>query len=130
MNYYIICPVRRLTEERKPLIDSFVKGLENEGHKVFLPYRDVDQSFDISQIVKTEMEAIRNADAIYVFWDKYSYGGHFDLGVALALNKTVLMIKTYYSFDEDGYEKVIEEFEFKTIKEWANNVLDKQNENN
>ena len=109
---YVICPVRRANGNTSKIVSEYVSDLERCGNSVFYPERDVIQDDFITggvNIVRTEMDAIRGADEVHIFWDKESKGSHFDLGVALALGKSVKLI---HSFEKDSadkcYEKVIE----------------------
>lgn len=81
---YIICPVRRLTEEEKRRIDKYVRRLEEQGYEVRLPYRDTNQDDAIGlRIVEDHEKDIIWADEIHVFWNnKYSEGRLFDFGQA------------------------------------------------
>jgi nucleoside 2-deoxyribosyltransferase len=105
MKIYLICPVRNTTFDST----SIVENLETSGHIVHFPPRDVDQLDPIgTAIVSAHLEAMRKADAVYVVWDVNSKGSHFDLGMAVALNKPLVLISTLQD-DAEGksYLKVI-----------------------
>lgn len=110
MKIYLICPVRMATEYTTDVAKYYVEKFESEGHAVFYPQRDVEQENDPTglNIVETELQAIRECDAVYIIWNKDSKGSHFDLGAALALNKPVVLLKSIFP-DPEGksYEKVI-----------------------
>ena len=115
MHIYLICPVRLSTPEIRRASDDYVASTEASGHTIFYPPRDVDQkNITVEQIVAAEIDAIRTADEVHVFWDINSRGSHFDLGVALGLGKPVQLI---HSYDPDphgrGYERVIRAYEQK-----------------
>jgi len=109
MKVYLICPVRLATEHSTTFASSYVKRLEDNGHKVFWPQRDVNQSDPTGvKIVETELDAIRDADEVHIIWNKNSVGSHFDLGAAMALNKPIFLAHSIYTDgDEKSYEKVI-----------------------
>ena len=119
MNVYIICPVRLATPETTVKVEEYVKKLETNGHEVFWPQRDVAQDSDGLHIVNVELDAIATADEVHVFWDKNSKGSHFDLGAAMALDKPVRLIHSFFEDDpKETYEKVIKlkELEFSTMR--------------
>jgi nucleoside 2-deoxyribosyltransferase len=110
---YIICPVRRLTDEQSVEIEQYVKNLEDIGFEVHFPPRDVDQVDPIGfRICSEHAEAMRDCDRVDIFWDSNSTGSHFDLGMAFALNKPVMLLKLYAP-DTEGksFVKVIQKWE-------------------
>lgn len=111
MNIYIICPVRNQTSEQGIDIEKYIKELEKK-HTVFYPKRDAPQESETGyEIVESELNAIKEADEIHVFWDINSKGSHFDLGMCYSLNKKIIM---KHLFNPDGqeksYVKVIEKY--------------------
>ena len=109
MKVYIICPVRNIDKWQSEVIEDYVKGLEQKGYRVFYPQRDAPQNSKTGlEIVLAELEAIKSCDEVHIFWDINSKGSHFDLGMAIALNKPLNLA---LSFMPDGnsksYEKVI-----------------------
>ena len=112
LKIYIICPVRNLQESEKKELNNYVKELE-KYNTVFYPPRDAPQD-DLTgiNIVKTEIEAIKNCDEVHIFWNVNSSGSHFDLGVAMAFNKTLKLIKEYRpDIVGKSYAKVIRYYE-------------------
>ena len=113
MNIYIICPVRSVTKEQQQEIDNYALSLEKEGHFVHNPKYAVDQNDATGWgICSGHLDFMRQADRVDIFWDVYSSGSHFDLGMAFALGKPVKLVRQYH---EDGegksYAKVIMEME-------------------
>ena len=110
MKIYLICPVTIATEESTKFAKEYVAELEqNQYHEVFYPQRDVEQNDPTGlNLVNTELQAIRECDEVHVIWDKDSKGSHFDLGVAMGLNKPIILVKSLKP-DVEGksYEKVI-----------------------
>lgn len=113
MKIYIICSVRNATEQQIELSRAYARTKRREGHTVFFPPDDADQS-DLTgwDIVTAERKAVEDADEIHVIWDKESSGSHFDLGMAFALRKTVRRV---FSLQPDlpgkSYWKVMERWE-------------------
>ncbi len=102
MKIYLIHPVRKASSRQLLLVESYVKQQEEEGHKVFFPLEDTPQGDETGyQILQTEYRAIKDADEVHVFWDKESKGSHFDLGMAFALRKRIVMVH-HYQADKPG----------------------------
>lgn len=94
MKFYVICPVRRATQEQQEAIMRYIALLESEGHTVFYPPRDnvYEQSPTGMDICRANRNAIERADIVLVYYDPTSLGSHFDLGIAFALHKPVVLI--------------------------------------
>ena len=92
MNIFVICPVRNATDEQKDKLDQYIKDLEKVGHTVYYPARDTDQVDDVGfRICEDNARAIAKSDEVHIFWDKNSKGSLFDLGVAFAFQKTLVI---------------------------------------
>jgi nucleoside 2-deoxyribosyltransferase len=93
MKVYVVCPVRHVTAELNDRIAAEVASLEAAGHEVHWPMRDTDQH-DTSgfRICRDNRAAIEAADEIHVIWDGHSQGSLFDLGMAFALRKHVVVV--------------------------------------
>ena len=103
---YIICPVRLATWEQKERINEHVFFLESEGHKVCLPYRDVQQTTPV-EIVERERTEIMSCDEVHVFWDNNSIGSHVDLGMAIGLKKDIKLIEVLEPGPKHSYQAII-----------------------
>lgn len=106
---HVICPVRGVSDQQQDEIDSQCKAWEEDGYEVHNPKYAVDQNDETGyNICKGHLESMREADYIAVWWDVNSKGSHFDLGMAFALGKKVVLMKTYQP-DNDGksYVKVM-----------------------
>lgn len=90
MKIFVICPVRGGVP---PEVEAWVKDLESAGHKVHFPPRDTDQD-DVTGygICKQNMEAIKASDAVHIWYEPSSEGGHFDRGMAFVLDKKIFFI--------------------------------------
>jgi nucleoside 2-deoxyribosyltransferase len=109
MRIYIICPVRKQSKNQKINIEKYVKEQEEKGNFIFYPKRDAPQEDKTGyNIVKSEIDAIRQCDEVHIFWDIKSSGSHFDLGAAIALNKKLVLIHEFVKDgDKKSYAKVI-----------------------
>lgn len=89
---FLICPVRNATETQKAKMAEYINALEDHGNTVYYPARDTNQTDDTGlRICKDNRAEIIKADEVHVFWDKTSTGSHFDIGMAFALNKPIIL---------------------------------------
>ena len=103
MKVFIICPVRNASEEQKKQIADYIARKEHEGTSVYYPARDTDQTDTIGiKICDKNAWAIGMADEVHVFWDKNSNGSLFDLGIAWALRKPIVIINADEVSEERG----------------------------
>ena len=109
MRIYLICSVRNATDEQIQFAENYVKQLEEAGHVVHYPPRDVDQTDDGTglNICISHAAAIRKADEVHILWDKDSKGSHFDLGMAFVLDKPFVYVDNYETTPYKSYGNVI-----------------------
>lgn len=92
MRIFLICPVRDITNEEKVAIEKYVSELEQAGHLVHWPLRDTNQDDPIGlRICSDNRQAIVLADEVDVWWNATSKGSYFDLGMAFALGKKIIL---------------------------------------
>ena len=111
IDVFLICPVRNATDEQKRRMNDYINGLERSGKTVYYPARDTDQNDNIGyRICNDNREAIRQAKEVHIFWDKYSNGSLFDLGMAFAMNKELIIanIEELEISDGKSFSKMIE----------------------
>lgn len=104
---YLICPVRKATEDQLRDMTEYVNTLERSGRfKVHFPPRDVDQSNDDGgqRICYEHREAMMDCDEVHIWWAQGSTGSHFDLGMAYML----AMFKEVHFVNSDGFDSVAE----------------------
>lgn len=71
----------------------YVKFLESLGYMVYFPMRDTQQKgTNAPEVLRANMNGIIWADEVHVVWDGKSYGTLFDLGIAYALRKPIIVI--------------------------------------
>ena len=92
MKAYMICPVRNVTPEFMEGIEAERISLVNQGWDVYFPPYDTNQSGVSLEICEQNLNAIKEADAIFFTWDGQSQGCLFDLGIAFALHKDIVPI--------------------------------------
>lgn len=81
---YMICPVRKATEEEKKLLKEYRDRFEEEGKRVCYPAESTDQNDKSGgyQICKDHTREIVNSNEVYVYWNPESKGSYVDLGTA------------------------------------------------
>jgi nucleoside 2-deoxyribosyltransferase len=89
MKTFLICPVRgHDINETKALVDR----LEAAGWEVHWPPRDTDQNDSIGLRICTDnRKAIAEADVVHIVWNGESQGCLFDMGMAFAMNKPIVI---------------------------------------
>ena len=95
MNIYIICPVRNATKEQKEALKEYKKKLITDGHVPYYPDDDNphEHTDDVGNLICDEnRRAIAEADEIHIYWDALSAGTLFDLGIAYALGKRLVIV--------------------------------------
>ena len=124
MKIYILCPVRNITSKQKKEIEDYVEYLEKEkqhpmgnyefdGDIVHYPPRDVNQDDETGiNICTKHLKAMKECDEVHIFWDRESSGSHFDLGMAFALGKKIVLVKHYQQREKHkSYLNVIYEIQ-------------------
>lgn len=106
---FIISPVRNLTEEVKNELLAITERLESEGWEIHLPYRDTIQEQCGLDILRQNMNAMIEADKIFIYYDVDSTESKFDLGVTMVLHKPL---------------ELLNKIERKEVKCFGNAILD------
>lgn len=110
MNIYIICSVRNASKETRDKLEAYTLFLEKQGHTVHLPHRDTNQTGKGIEICTENCNATLVADEIHVFYDKNSTGSHFDLGMAFALNKKIVIIENGELTEGKSFPRMLTEW--------------------
>lgn len=100
MNIFIICSVRGMDNKYRKKLENYAATLEKDGHKVHLPHRDTNQNTKGYYICHENARAIRNSHEVHIFYSPNSLGTHFDMGVAFAMNKKIVIVESI-KFDEN-----------------------------
>lgn len=89
MKGYLIHPVQghQFSE-----VEKFVRMIEFCGIDLYVPMRDTRQDEDVIDICRANGAAIREADICFIVWDGRSFGCLFDLGIAYAIGKRVMVL--------------------------------------
>lgn len=92
-DYFLISPVRKITEKTQNAISEWVRATEAGGKRVYWPIRDTDQDDSTGlRICRDTLRAIEESGIIAVWWDETSEGRLFDFGMAFALGKPFLVV--------------------------------------
>ena len=103
---FLICPVRGHSPEETA---DIVASLEEQGYIVHWPPRDTDQEDATGlRICGDNTTAIECADVVHIVWDGKSQGCLFDLGVAFALDKTLIPIALPERTEGKSFQNMME----------------------
>ena len=91
MKIFLICSIRNAPLAVTAAQEGYVAQLEQKGHQVYFPPRDTDQSAAGLEICKQNLRALRASDEIHIFYSPDSQGTHFDMGMAFALKKPIVL---------------------------------------
>jgi hypothetical protein len=111
---FIICSVRGMSEEYCSKLEKYVSDLESKGNIVHLPHRDTNQNSSGLGICIQNMIAIKEANEVHIFYSSKSQGTHFDMGVAFALNKPIIIVENEVYGEGKSFARMIDE--------WAKNI--------
>lgn len=119
---FLISPVRQITDEEKQAIAEYVQKLEADGYVVHWPIRDTKQDDPVGlRICKDNREAIISADEIHLWYSQTSSGSIFDLGMAFALEKKLVLATPIQTTDGvKGFNNM--------VNAWAENGSLKKNQ--
>lgn len=110
-NIFIICSVRGATDEYKQKLDEYTENLEKEGHIVHLPHRDTKQNAQGIDICLQNLGAIQDADEVHIFYTSESQGTHFDMGMAFAIGKDIVIVENVPLTEGKSYQRMLTEWQ-------------------
>lgn len=108
---FIICSVRGTSDEYRKKLEKYVSYLEQNKCKVYLPHRDTNQNAKGIDICKANTAAISEAHEVHIFYNSKSQGTHFDMGVAFALNKDLIVVENEEYGKGKSYSRMIDEWQ-------------------
>ena len=115
MFIFIICTVRNASNDYRLKLENYVNLLEKNGHIVHLPHRDTNQSASGIDICTGNMNAIKQADEVHIFYNPESLGTHFDMGVAFANNKKIKIVENVTYGSKKSFARFLSEWEIRGI---------------
>jgi nucleoside 2-deoxyribosyltransferase len=108
---FIICSIRITTPEYNEKLERYVSKLEQEGCIVYAPHRDTNQMALGFDICHQNMQGIKDADEVHIFYSSNSQGTHFDMGVAFALNKKIVIVENEPLTEGKSFQRMLFEWE-------------------
>lgn len=109
MKGFLICPVRGVDPKET---EGHIRELESQGIDMHWPPRDTNQNDDTGfNICIENMNAIKNADTVYIVWDEKSQGCLFDLGMTFAMGKTLEIIDIPEGTSQKSFQNMMREWE-------------------
>jgi len=108
MNYFLICPVRNVDYKTQNRIRDVVEKLESQGHSVYWPSRDTDQTDPVGvDICESNRLAILESDVVAIYYDSKSQGSTFDIGIAFADRKPLMIINKIEPTEGKSFANVL-----------------------
>ena len=107
---FIICSVRGASDEYVTKLERYVLSLEQQGYSVHLPHRDTNQKAKGYDICLENCNAIKNSDEVHVFYSSESQGTHFDMGVAFAFNRKIVVVENEKYGEGKSYPRMLDEW--------------------
>ena len=108
---FVICSVRGMPEEYRQKLEDYVKELEGRGDTVHLPHRDTDQSASGFNICMQNGVAISEADEIHIYYSSKSQGTHFDMGMAFAHAKKLIVVENEAIGEGKSFPRMLAEWQ-------------------
>jgi nucleoside 2-deoxyribosyltransferase len=110
-NVFIICTIRSATQEYLDKLENYVSDLESSGIKVYAPHRDTNQMALGYEICKQNMQGIIDADEVHIFYNSKSQGTHFDMGMAFALSKNIVVVENEELTEGKSFQRMLVEWQ-------------------
>jgi nucleoside 2-deoxyribosyltransferase len=107
---FIICTVRGATKDYIVKLENYVHDLEESGVEVHLPHRDTNQKAKGYEICHENAVAIAQANEVHIFYNGTSQGTHFDMGVAFALGKKLVIVENEEFGEGKSYPRMLTEW--------------------
>jgi len=107
---FIICTVRGASEEYKKRLEDYVADLENHGCEVHLPHRDTKQDDTGYNICSQNAKAIATCNEVHIFYNPDSQGTHFDMGVAFAYGRKIVVVQNVEYGPGKSYPRMLDEW--------------------
>lgn len=107
---FIICTVRGASEEYKKKLEDYVAKLESEGNEVHLPHRDTKQDDTGYNICRQNAKVIAGCTEVHIFYNPDSQGTHFDMGVAFACGRKIVIVENVPYGPGKSYPRMLDEW--------------------
>ena len=107
---FVICSVRGMGQEYRDKLERYVSDLEDNGVDVHLPHRDTKQNASGLNICRQNAAAIKESDEVHVFYCSDSKGTHFDMGVAFAACKPIVIAENEVFGECKSFARMLQEW--------------------
>jgi nucleoside 2-deoxyribosyltransferase len=108
---FVICSVRKATAEMLEELDRIYEKYTKLGYDVYLPHKRTNQEGSGYAICTENYEAISKANIVIVVYYKESTGTHFDMGMAFALGKEIIVEHALIESGGKHYARMLMEWE-------------------
>ena len=108
---YLICPVRKQTENEKIAIDKAIAEIRKE-YDLYIPYEH-PQDIDGSLIHERNRKHIVEAKIVFIWWKPDSIGSHVDLGMAFILGHPLKVLNKIIRTEGKSYSNVLDDLRIK-----------------
>jgi nucleoside 2-deoxyribosyltransferase len=93
---FVIHPIRNVNDEFREKMEEQIEYLRNE-YDIYDPEKDTNQIDSTGlRICEDNRNAMRKADIVIIVWDGKSEGCLFDLGMAFAMGKEIIILNGYF----------------------------------
>ena len=105
---FLISPVRKITPSVEAHIKYLMLIIKQIGYDVYFPKEDTQQT-GVSEfkICSDNLEAIKKADVVGIYFDPTSQATPFDLGLSFALGKKLFVINHVSRTEEKSFANMI-----------------------
>jgi nucleoside 2-deoxyribosyltransferase len=108
---FLVCSVRSASSAALAGQTEYVRIAEGLGHEVHYPPRDTNQTACGLDICRENLQAIKRADEVHVWYVPESQGTHFDIGMAFALGKTMRLVNDAPLGEGKSFPRMLAELE-------------------
>ncbi len=123
---FLISPVRNASANQKEQIEAYKRICEENKYQIHTPHIDTVQTDMLGgyTICHQNAEEVAKSEAVHLYYDKNSMGSMFDLGVAYACNKPLILINEEdIEFDRNDFgDRTVESFNAGVFNE-SNTIL-------
>ena len=107
---FLVCSVRGASQDVLDAQMAYVSALERDGFRVHYPPRDTNQEAAGINICTQNCAAISDSDEVHVWYSPDSQGTHFDMGVAFAFGKPVVVARNIDYGPGKSYARMLDEW--------------------
>lgn len=106
----IIAPFLNLNQEKKNRYENYAARLEEEGNSVHLACRDTNMKASSIEICMRNSKRIQQAEEVHIFYESDRVEVHFDIGIAFAHNKKIVVVDSCRRSDGPSFQNLLAEW--------------------